>query len=176
MSIAQEEHAPLTLSGKPQARASHVAAPAVDPALRTILDQPWSQKLDAGQDHDREVRMAAQESLNFIMSGNKAMRVGAEDVQKVVGEIGRHVEEFLHQRKSNPGLCVSHLKAKIGPSSPFADSHKKRLAAQPAEPPRASEPPAAREKNCPLHGVFCRDACHDGKVAYNHHAYGQPPV
>ncbi len=120
----------------------------------------------------QEALHAVHQSLTFILRGNKAMYVPADEMQGLMDEMARHVEEFKRDRKLNPGTPVAKLHAKIGPGSHFAHRYRLHLEQHHPDHPATHEPYADGK---PKPHVFGMSAEHAGRINGDmFHFYGYP--
>lgn len=133
------------------------------PIVRQLLD-----------DHHaaQEVLQVMHQSLTFILSGNKAMYVPADELQSIMSEMTRQADTYLQARKLHPGLPVAQLKSAIGPGSQFAHRYRRHFEQHHPGHPASFEP----------HGEGGPDGHIDGKSATHHgrvnheleHHFGYP--
>ena len=99
-------------------------APTADPILAAMAECPVLKQMADDHHTTQEILQVVQNSLNFILAGNKITYVPADEIQAAISEMAKHAEQFRNERKLNPSVPIARLRTQIGPGSQFAHRYR----------------------------------------------------
>ena len=148
-------------------------APTADPILAAMAECPVLKQMADDHHTTQEILQVVQNSLNFILAGNKITYVPADEIQAAISEMAKHAEQFRNERKLNPSVPIARLRTQIGPGSQFAHRYHRHFEQHHPDHPATHEPHADGK---PKPHIFGHDAQHLGLLNHEHeHHYGAPP-
>lgn len=161
---------PEIISVHPAAVVSTVNAP------QHAANSPSFQESPEEHHAHTEAMQVVNQSLNFIMSGNKAMYISADMVQAIFSEMMKNVDAFKKERAAGNTNAITNLRANIGPGSHFARKHRNHLEMHHPNHPETHEPHADGK---PENHVSGHGHEHHGQVVdpgLSHHFGDYPTV
>ncbi len=72
---------------------------------------------------DHEIQMAIAASMNYMLRGNKAMYVPADEIHGAMQNLIQQANKIKHQSKGNPSAVRARIWSAVGPNSAMAHSY-----------------------------------------------------